>query len=103
MKKSLFALSLFLFCLHGFSAGNEGYNIKIKIKGLHKDSVCYLANDYGDKQFIRDTAKADASGQLIFSKKEKLHGGIYFLVISKHRIFDFLIDNRSEERRVGKE
>jgi hypothetical protein len=74
------------------SAQDNGYDIRIRIKGLHKDTVCYLANEYGEKQFIRDTAKADASGQLVFSKNEKLHGGIYFLVISKRRTFDFLID-----------
>ncbi len=94
MQKSFLALFFILLSLFSFAADDGGYTIKVKIKGLHKDSVCYLANDYGDKQFIRDTARADASGQLVFSKKEKLHGGIYFLVLSKHRIFDFLVDNQ---------
>ena len=31
------------------------YSIKIKVNGL-KDTVCYLANYYGDKQYLKDTA-----------------------------------------------
>lgn len=76
-----------------FAGGDNGYNIKFKIKGVPKDSVCYLANYYGDKQYIQDTAKADASGQIIFSGKEKLKGGIYLLVLPKKKYFDFLVDD----------
>jgi len=74
------------------AGGDNAYNIKFKIKGLPKDSLCYLANYYGEKQYIQDTAKSGPDGQLVFTGKEKLKGGIYLLVLPKKKYFDFLVD-----------
>jgi peroxiredoxin len=74
------------------AGGDTGYNLKFKIKGLQKDSSCYLANYYADKQYIQDTAKANANGEVVFTGKEKLKGGMYLLVLPKKKYFDFLID-----------
>ncbi|MBX7182332.1 MAG: DUF5106 domain-containing protein [Bacteroidia bacterium] len=82
---------LFLIVL-GFSAqAADGYKIKCKIKGAN-DSTCYLAYYFGDKQYLKDTAKADAMGNLEFSGAEKLPGGIYLVVVPKKRYFEIIVD-----------
>ncbi|HXC06389.1 MAG TPA: thioredoxin-like domain-containing protein [Bacteroidia bacterium] len=70
-------------------AGNT-YEIKIKVKEL-KDSTCNLANYYGDKQYIVDTAKADKNGVLLFDGKKKLDPGMYMVVMNKKKLFDLLV------------
>jgi len=82
------------FMAFSFAGGNNGYSIKFKIKGLPKDSVCQLAYRYGDKTYLVDSAKAipNAQGQIAFSGKEKLKGGIYLLIMPKSKNFEFLVD-----------
>ncbi len=85
-----------VFILHSacVAGSDDGYLLKLKVKGLPKDSSCFLANHFGDKFYIQDTAKPDAQGQLQFSGKTKLKPGIYLLVLPKKKFgFDFLIDN----------
>jgi peroxiredoxin len=77
-------------------AGNpkdEGYNIKFKVKGLKEGAQCLLANYYGDKQYIKDSAKVGGNGEVIFSGKEKNPEGIYLFVLpGKNKYFDFVMD-----------
>ncbi len=57
------------------------YSIKVKVNGL-KDSTCYLGHYFGQKQYTPvDTAKADALGNLLFSKKKTLKEGVYLVII----------------------
>src|SRR3972149_8325987 len=89
--KRFFQFIILLLSLVSFTGNDSGYSIKIKIKGL-KDTVCYFGNYYGDKQYVRDTAKVDANGNLIFSGKEKLGGGIYLVVLPSKKYFELIID-----------
>lgn len=77
LKFILVIVSLFFLAYsNGFS-----YSIKVKVTGL-KDSTCYLGHYYGQKQYTPvDTAKADASGNFIFSKKKVLKEGVYLVII----------------------
>ena len=75
-----------------FGALAQGYNVKVKITPFVKDSTYYLANYFGDKQYIQDSAKADASGTLLFKGKEKLPGGIYLFVLPSKKYFELIID-----------
>lgn len=69
----------------------KAYNITIKIKG-GAGSKCYLGYYYGDKQYIKDSATADATGKIIFKGKEKLQGGVYLLASAdKALLFDFVV------------
>ncbi|MCS6823975.1 MAG: DUF5106 domain-containing protein [Cytophagaceae bacterium] len=69
---------VFLFCHVAYS-----YSIKVKINGL-KDSTCYLGYYFGQKKYTPvDTAKADANGNLLFSKKDKLKEGVYLIILPK--------------------
>ncbi len=92
---TVFIMAIAISFVH--ASNDNGYNIKFKIKGAFKDSNYYLANYYGDKQYIQDTAKLDANGLIVFSGKEKLNGGIYLLVLPKKKYFDFLVDTKSQD------
>jgi peroxiredoxin len=89
-----FFLSFFL-VLPGFLcfAEDGGYKIKVKVNGV-RDSACYLANYYGDKQYLKDTAIADKNGNLLFEDKKSLPGGIYLVVIPGRRYFEFIVDKQ---------
>ena len=90
-----FKTLLVVFCamtIASFAGNDPAYSIKIKVAGI-KDSMCYLANYYGDKQYIHDSARSDAMGRYVFEGKEKLPGGIYLFVLPSRRYFEILIDH----------
>lgn len=72
-----------------------GYKIHVKITGV-ADSNCYLGHYYGQHQYVDDTAKANAKGELFFDGKEPLPGGIYFIIIPKKKYFEFIINKEQE-------
>lgn len=73
----------------------EGYEIKVKIVGL-RDSMVHLANYYGDKQYLKDSAIVDASGNVMFKGSESLPGGIYLFVFPNKTYFEMLIDKEQK-------
>ncbi|OFX80153.1 MAG: hypothetical protein A2X12_01860 [Bacteroidetes bacterium GWE2_29_8] len=66
------------------------WTIKLKIKGL-KDTLCYLGYYYGDKQFIRDTAKVNSDGVCVFEGTEPIEGGIYLAVTPDKKYFEIMV------------
>ncbi len=70
----------------------QGCNIKITSKGLKEGSMCLLACYYGDKNYIKDSAKANAKGEVIFASLEKYPQGIYLFVPPNKKYFDFVMD-----------
>ncbi|MFZ7139316.1 MAG: redoxin domain-containing protein [Bacteroidota bacterium] len=85
-------LTAFILSAFKSNASSDGYQVKIKITPVFKDSLYYLANYFGDKQYIQDSAKADAAGMVIFKGKEKLPGGIYLFVVPGKKYFELIID-----------
>ncbi len=81
-----------------FSQATGGYDIKIRIAGL-KDTICYLGNHYGDKQYVRDTVRVDHSGLANFKGKEDLPGGIYLVVMPNKTYFEILVT--AEEQKFS--
>ena len=72
--KLLTATVLCLFVLPNKNfAQKSGYQIIIHVPAM-KDTPCYLANYYGDKQYIKDTVKSDAAGTVVFQGKQALPG-----------------------------
>lgn len=84
-------LSLFILTAFSALAADAGYKIKVKVNGV-KDSACYLAYYFGDKQYLKDTAKADKAGNFTFDGKKTLDGGLYLVVLPKKRFFQIIID-----------
>jgi len=90
--KKFFALTLItLISLASFAANNDGYNIKVTIKGV-KDTNVYLANYFGNKQYYKDTAVADANGVCIFKGDEPLPGGLYSIVVPGKKIVEIIVN-----------
>jgi len=90
MKKLLFA-----FIILSFSASAQtkpAYAISLKVQGL-KDTTAYLGYYYAENTYVRDTAHVNNKGEFTFDGKQALPQGVYFLVLDKSRIFDFVIGN----------
>lgn len=72
---------------------DDGYRIKFQIKGI-SDSVCYLANYYGDKTYLDDTAVVDKTGKFTFESDSMLPGGVYIVAGEKNnKYLEFIINN----------
>jgi thiol-disulfide isomerase/thioredoxin len=95
-QKIFFTLILFPFFL--FAKGEKGYDIKVRIGGL-KDTVAYLGHHFGDKQYVRDTARIDKDGWVEFKGDTSLIGGIYLIVLPSKTYFEILV-NRTEQKFI---
>ncbi|HEV8512154.1 MAG TPA: thioredoxin-like domain-containing protein [Cyclobacteriaceae bacterium] len=74
----------------GFAFSQSGYKINFKIKGW-KDTTAYLGHFYGESTYLKDTARVSKSGEFFFDNKITLPQGVYFLVLNKNKIFDFVV------------
>jgi peroxiredoxin len=75
-----------------FSLSGNGYRIKVQLAGI-KDTVCYLANYFGDKTYLTDTAKVDTKGRFIFEGDSSLPGGVYIIAgQSNNKYLEFIVD-----------
>ena len=90
MKKLLVIALISSFCLSAF-AGDDGYKIKIKFKGL-KDTTVYLGSLFGNKQYYKDTARVDANGMCVFDGKEPLPGGSYSVIFNNMELFQLIVN-----------
>ncbi|MFZ9981312.1 MAG: thioredoxin-like domain-containing protein [Cyclobacteriaceae bacterium] len=79
---------MFFFTYAGY--GQNGYRIELTVKGL-KDTTAYLGYYYGESTYINDTSRVDAGGKMIFDGSRTLPQGVYYLVLNKTRIFEFVI------------
>jgi len=90
MKKCLGTLT-FCFLLVSLQA-QTGYQIRITLKP-YKNSKIYLGYYYGKLKAVADSINLDANSNGVFRGKEKLPGGVYFIVSPKKEImFEVLID-----------
>lgn len=76
----------------GFAGPPEGHDIKIIVKGFKEGTTCILGNYYGDKQYIKDSAKVGPNGALVFKGNDKYPQGIYLLIPDNKKYFDLVID-----------
>ena len=87
----------FIFCLSVFSGTNaladSGYEIKVRIRGL-SDTICYLGNHFGDKQYVRDTVRVDKDGWAVFKGTDSLAGGIYLVVLPSKTYFEMIVNEQ---------
>jgi hypothetical protein len=112
MNKILLSLSTCLFLLQGAFAGMagprsspvvlatspgylpNGYHIQLTLKP-YKEGKVYLGYYYGKIRALADSAMLDGNGVATFSGKEKLPGGVYFIVSPRKAIlFELLIDTQ---------
>ncbi len=91
MKKLGLLFSFLLITLISAFA-EDGYEITIKIDGYDQKEVV-LGYHYNGKQLVKDTIKANATGDFVYAGEEALEGGVYMLLlIPSNDYFEFLID-----------
>jgi len=91
MKKSLgLLLAWTSICLMGVA--QSGHAIQISLKP-YKNSKVYIGTNYGNTRVLADSCILNEKSEGVFSAKQKLTPGIYFLVSPKYAIlFDFIVD-----------
>jgi thiol-disulfide isomerase/thioredoxin len=86
-------IPIFLFANFTIAAyAQNGHNIKVTVHGVPKDSMCRLANYFGDKQYIQDSAKADGNSTVVFKGDLPFAGGIYLFVLPGKKYFEMVVD-----------
>jgi len=89
MKNLFLALSIFI-SLTVTAQPKPAYSIQLKVQGL-RDTTAYLGYYYAENTYVRDTTWVNSHGEFTFDGKQPLPQGVYFLVLDKSRIFDFVI------------
>jgi len=94
MKRLLSLAILLISCI--LAEAQSGYNIPITLKP-YKNTYIYLGYYYGRLKALADSTMLDENGKGVFSGKEPLPGGIYFIV-SPHKeiLFELLIDKQQQ-------
>jgi thiol-disulfide isomerase/thioredoxin/gas vesicle protein len=77
-------------------AADKGYEISVRIKDFTQKEL-YLGYYLGDKQYLRDTAVADAKGNYVFKDTANLGPGVYLVVLPPdNRWFQILITAKEQ-------
>ena len=93
MNKILLSLTTCL-CLLNAAHSQNGYDIRVRLKP-YKNSKIYLGYYYGKVKAVADSTVLDENSTGHFSGKEKLTGGVYFIVSpSKTILFELLLDSQ---------
>jgi len=92
-KKTFSAFSFLLISYCGLS---QGYDIRLTLKPFTNSKV-YLGYHYGKVKAVADSVILDGNSTGVFKGKDKLPGGIYFIVSPKKEIlFELLIDHQQQ-------
>lgn len=92
MKKYIYCF-LLLFPAYSLLA-QTGYNIKLTLKP-YKNAYVYLGYYYGNLKALADSVRLDDNSEGVFSGKDALPGGIYFVVSPQKQIlFELLLDQQ---------
>ncbi len=67
-----------------------GYNLKFEIQGL-QDTTAHLGYYYGEGTYLKDSTTVDNQGRFKFTGEERLPKGVYFIVLNRTKLFDFLV------------
>ena len=81
-----------LLCCNSVCTKRRIQHLVLKVEGL-SNVECYLANYYGNKQYLKDTAQVNANGEFTFEDEEALGGGIYLVVMPGQKYFEIVIDD----------
>lgn len=84
------SLVLFFSIIALSTYAQPGYKIDFKVTGW-KDTTVYLGHYFGEQNYLKDTARANTQGAFTFESTTSLQQGVYFLVLGKSKIFDFVI------------
>lgn len=88
VRLSLFAMVLFFASVS--ASGQSAYHLQFRVDGW-KDTTAYLGHFYSESTYIKDTAQVNSKGEFVFEGKKPLGPGVYFLVLDKSKIFEFVV------------
>ncbi len=66
------------------------YDITVKMDGLTCEDELLLANHFGNKQYLKDTAEC-TNGVFHFRGDQKLESGVYLVVLPQKNYFEILV------------
>lgn len=87
----LWFVSILIYADFSFAQKN-GYQIEVKIDGLSQGELL-LGYHFGEKKYVKDTAKVDATGKAVFKGDTLLPGGIYLVILPEKNYFEVLVDD----------
>ncbi len=87
MRQTVVTIALLLTFYNLFS---QAYKIEVKIKGVENQELI-LGHHKNTNLLPVDTAKTDKNGYTIFSGKEELQQGMYFIFLPSKSYFDFIL------------
>ena len=91
-KSLIWLISIVFVLMMNKTNAAERYELKFQVKGI-QDTICYLANYYGDKTYLTDTAVVDEKGRFVFEGDSVLPGGIYIIAgQAKNKYFECIVD-----------
>ena len=94
MKNILLSLMACFGLLNAYP--ENGYSIHLHLKPYTGGKV-YLGYYYGKVKALADSAMLDGNGNTVFTGKEKLTGGVYFIVSPNRSIlFELLLDSSQQ-------
>lgn len=73
------------------SYAQEGYDITVKLDGGPTEGEIYLAHFFGYNQYIKVDSASLENGVYHFKKDKQLQGGVYLIVLSKEKYYDFIL------------
>jgi Domain of unknown function (DUF5106)/AhpC/TSA family len=93
LKKTFIAWGFLLIAHYSYS---QGFDIHLTLKPFTNAKV-YLGYHYGKVKAVADSVVLDGNSTGVFKGREKLAGGIYFIVSPKKEIlFELLIDQQQQ-------
>lgn len=72
----------------------KNYKLEVKIPQLANQEI-HLAYHFGNKQYMKDTARLDENGVGAFEGDEPLDGGIYLVVFPNKKYFEVIVNNEN--------
>ena len=85
--------SILFFSKNSFA---QGYEIKVKLDNYEGKSA-KLGFHYGNKQYIKDSAKVETDGTMTFKGEKELEPGIYLLIMQPKNVYFELLINKGEQ------
>lgn len=98
MKQNLALLTLFSFLFTGLVAQEKAYEINVKMPVDAAQGNISLAHYFGNNQYIKVDSTVAKDGAFTFSGEEPLKGGMYLIVYSSSKFYDFVITGKPEEQ-----
>ncbi len=93
MKQLFIVTVLMALTLNAFP--DDGYRISVHFEG-QRESECYLAYHYGNRQYLKDTADINQEGLAVFEGENRLQAGIYLLVLPDQQNMEVIIDRNQD-------